>query len=236
MAMRVLLLITFLAVALALTQSISAQGADSKNQTKPATQQDPAFEPVQDQAGLPRVLLIGDSISIGYTIPVRTLLKGKANVHRIPENGGPTITGLKNIEKWIGTSKWDVIHFNWGLHDLKYMEDLKHQVRIEDYKNNLQELVKRLAATGAKLVWCSTTPVPDAKVNPRRQNEDVLAFNSVAQKVMEESRTPIDDLYSHAWSKLSRIQLPTNVHFTKEGYEFLAQEVARSIEGALRSQ
>ena len=76
---------------------------------------------IEDQPGLPRVLLIGDSISIGYTIPVRNLLKGKVNVHRIPTNGGPTIKGLNQIEAWIGKKKWDVIHFNWGLHDLKYM-------------------------------------------------------------------------------------------------------------------
>lgn len=45
--------------------------------------------PITDTPGLPRVLLIGDSISMGYTLPVRDLLKGRANVHRIPENGTP---------------------------------------------------------------------------------------------------------------------------------------------------
>jgi hypothetical protein len=78
---------------------------------------------IEDVAGLPRVLLIGDSISIGYTLDVREMLKGKANVHRIPTNGGPTTNGLKSIKAWLGDSKWDVIHFNWGLHDLKYIQD-----------------------------------------------------------------------------------------------------------------
>ena len=77
--------------------------------------------PVTDDPKLPRVLLIGDSISIGYTLPTREFLKGKANLHRIPTNGGPTTRGLASIDAWIGESKWDVIHFNWGLHDLKYM-------------------------------------------------------------------------------------------------------------------
>src|SRR5581483_1704324 len=80
---------------------------------------DPSLSPVTDDPMKPRVLLIGDSISMGYTLPVRKLLADRANVHRIPENGGPTTTGLKNIEKWLGDDKWDVIHFNWGLHDLK---------------------------------------------------------------------------------------------------------------------
>src|SRR5262249_10720902 len=79
----------------------------------------PAMQEVDDVAGLPRVLLIGDSISVGYTVPVRELLKSKANVHRILTNGGPTVNGVQHISEWLGSGKWDVIHFNWGLHDLK---------------------------------------------------------------------------------------------------------------------
>ena len=125
---------------------------------------------VEDQSGLPRVLLIGDSISIGYTLTVRELLKGKVNLHRIPTNGGPTIKGLEQIDSWIGKKKWDVIHFNWGLHDLKYMgpngENLfpkekggKVQVTLFKYKKNLERLVTRLKKTGAKLIWRNTTPI-----------------------------------------------------------------------------
>src|SRR5690349_10564102 len=74
----------------------------------------PTPTPIPDKPGLPRVFIIGDSISMGYTAPVRELLMDKANVHRIPANGGPTIRTLENIEKWLGDGKWDVIHFNWG--------------------------------------------------------------------------------------------------------------------------
>ena len=68
-----------------------------------------ALVPVTDDPKLPRVLLIGDSISIGYTLPTREFLKGKANLHRIPANGGPTTRGLASIDAWIGESKWDNI-------------------------------------------------------------------------------------------------------------------------------
>src|SRR5205823_12346537 len=90
-------------------------------------QPNPAFREVQDVAGLPCVLLIGDSISIGYTEPVRVELTKKANLHRIPENGAATTVGVKNLDNWLGSSKWDVIHFNFGLHDLR-LDDGKHQV------------------------------------------------------------------------------------------------------------
>ena len=81
---------------------------------KPKRKPNPIFATVKDDPKLPRVLLIGDSISIGYTLATREFLKGKANLHRIPTNGGPTTKGLASIEAWLGKGKWDVIHFNWG--------------------------------------------------------------------------------------------------------------------------
>jgi hypothetical protein len=196
---------------------------------------DPAFAPVTDDPKLPRVLLIGDSISIGYTVPVRKLLQGKANVHRIWENGGPTSNGVEKIDAWIGKGKWDVIHFNWGLHDLKYVKD-KQQVPLEDYEKNLRELVKKLKATGAALVWCSTTPVPEGDQRPVRKSEDGPKYNAVAKKVMEENGVPINDLYAFALPKLKEIQLPSNVHYTPKGYQALGEEVARHLEAALQKK
>ncbi len=194
---------------------------------------DPAFEAVKDDPKLPRVLIIGDSISIGYTPATRKLLAGKANVHRISENGGPTDNGTKKIAKWLGNSKWDVIHFNWGLHDLK-LGTGKHQVPIDEYEKNLQQLVKAMKATGAKLIWCTTTPVPEGKLNPPRKNADVIAYNAVAKKVMDEHGVATNDLYTFALPQLDKIQLPVNVHFSAKGSEVLAGRVASAIEAALK--
>ena len=203
--------------------------ASRAKQRKP----DPAFAPITDDPKLPRVLLIGDSISIGYTLAVRELLKNKANVHRIPTNGGPTINGLKSLSAWLGKGKWDVIHFNWGLHDLKIMSETnKQQVPLEDYEKNLRELVKQLKATGAKLIWCATTPVPETST-PVRKNADVLAYNAVARKIMDENGVVINNLYEYALPKIKEIQRPDNVHFHTEGSKVLAKQVAQSIEAAL---
>lgn len=211
--------------------TVVAQTATPKP-AKPA-KKDPSLEPITDQLGLPRVLLIGDSISMGYTVPVRDLLKGKANVHRIPENGGPTPTGTAKLSKWLGTNQWNVIHFNWGLHDLKSMETGKAQVSLAEYEANLRELVKQLQQTKAKLIWCATTPVPDAKLTPPRRDSDVQAYNAIAKKVMDENKIPTNDLYAHTLPKLADVQRPANVHFTPAGSEFLAKKVAKSIETEL---
>ncbi len=227
----VLLLALLLA---ALCPSAEAQ----KKKRKP----NPALQPIEDVAGLPRVLLIGDSISIGYTLPVRALMKGKANVHRPRTNCGPTTRGLSGIDDWLGDKKWDVIHFNWGLHDLKYMArdgklaDPKapgshQQVPPAEYEKNLRTLVDRLKKTGAKLIWCSTTPVPEGSNG--RLPGDAAKYNAIAAKVMADHQIPTDDLYTFAKARLKEIQRPANVHFSSAGSKALAQQVADSISKAL---
>jgi hypothetical protein len=197
-----------------------------KAKAKPA---DPAMAPIKDVAGLPRVLLIGDSISIGYTLTVRKLLDGKANVHRIPTNGGPTSNGTANLAKWLGDGKWDVIHFNFGLHDLKLMDGGKRQVEVEDYEKNLRTLVAAMKKTGAKLIFATTTPVPEGKLNPPRSFGDVATYNQIALKVMKDEGVAIDDLNAAVTPDLAKLQRAHDVHYNAEGYETLAQTVAKAI-------
>jgi len=193
----------------------------------------PAYEPVVDLPGLPRVLLIGDSISVGYTVGVRERLAGKANVHRIPENGGPTSRGVANIDVWLGDVDWDVIHFNWGLHDIKYMDDGKRQVSKVDYAANLRLLVARMKETGATLIWATTTPVPTGDEITSRKTEDVPPYNAIAREIILEEEIMIDDLYAFVLPQLGKLQRDQNVHFTEAGSAALAEQVAESIEEAL---
>lgn len=193
----------------------------------------PAYAPVQDDPALPRVLLIGDSISIGYTVPVRKMLSGKANVHRPATNSAHTRKGLEELDQWLGMGRWDVIHFNWGLHDLKRMEKGEHQVPLEEYSKNMAALVARLKETKARLIWASTTPVPEGKLNPPRVPADVEAYNAAALVIMKKNKVAVDDLYAFARPRLGEIQRPVNVHFTNEGSEALAREVAASIAAEL---
>ncbi len=190
-----------------------------------------ALAPVDDAPGLPRVLIIGDSISIDYTLPTRRRLAGVANVHRIPTNGGPTTNGLANLDAWLGDLKWDVIHFNWGLHDLRRKDELP-QVSLEQYERNLETLVSRLQRTGAKLIWATTTPVPEGAAN--RAAGDEVKYNAAAQRVFRRHGVQVDDLHKFALPRLEQIQRPSNVHFTHEGSELLAGQVAEAIRGSLR--
>ena len=214
---------------------VHSQGAETtaaKAKVKARTPH-PSVVPIEDVAGLPRVLLIGDSISMGYTLPVRKLLEGKANVHRVPQNGGPTSNGLSNIDRWLGGGKWDVIHFNWGIHDLKFMPDGKRQVEPEAYEKNLRELVGRMKATGAKLIWATTTPIPDGDLTPPRRFGQVAAYNEIAARVMKENGVTINDLNAWITPKLAEMQKPRDVHYHEAGSDYLARKVAEEIEKAL---
>jgi acyl-CoA thioesterase-1 len=203
----------------------------------------PALVQVADVDGLPRVLLLGDSIAMGYTLPVRARLHGRANVHHPAENCGDTGRGLRRLDDWLGTGRWDVIYFNFGLHDMKYLDAAGKYVPADqgtqliplaNYEANLRELVARLRSTGATLVFATTSPVPDGTLG--RVPHDELAYNAVARRVMRELNVRVDDLHALAVARQKEIQLPHNVHFTEAGYAALAEKVAATLGELLPTQ
>ncbi len=201
----------------------------------------PEFQPVEDTPGLPRVLIIGDSISIGYTLPLREALRGVANVHRPPENCQSTREGLKNLDDWLGDKRWDLIHFNFGLHDLKYVDAAgqrvspdkgEQNVPLEQYERNLEQLVGRLQRTGAKLFWRPTTPVPPGAAG--RVPGDEARYNEAALRVMRRHHVRVDDLKAFiARESIPHVE-PNDVHFSRESSARLAAHIAGTIKSALR--
>lgn len=235
--------IFFLSVLAAFANPSSSGGLEREFFT-PEVDKTALVNSTSSEEGLPKVLIIGDSISIGYFPAVKAVLQGQASVSRPNTNCGDTPRGLREINKWLGDTKWDVIHFNWGLWDLCYRNpESKNQgnrdkvngklsVTPEDYEKNLNALVDRLQKTGAALIWASTTLVPDGEAG--RFVGDDVKYNAIAAKVMAERGIPINDL--HATSAAfdpSLFTKPGDVHFKKAGSEKLAVEVVRSIQAKL---
>lgn len=180
---------------------------------------------VPDDPALPRVLLIGDSISHMYTESVRRLMKGKTNVHRAPANCGPTDTGLKAMDDWLAETSgkhWDVIHFNFGIHD--------RRKTAEAYAANLEKLIARLNKTGAVLVWARTTPF----ANDPMAKEQYTMLNETADAVMSRHGIKIDDVYSTVAGDLAKYISGDKVHFNQYGVKVQAEQVAKSITEALQ--
>lgn len=200
-----------------------------------------------------RVLILGDSISIGYTPYVQKMLADEMTVLRPTRNGKPencsgTTSGVANIDRWlqIDGGKWDVIHFNWGLHDLKHVKpgDAKGatsdlatdppQATVEMYEKHMREIVAKLKATGAKLVFATTTPVPEEPMKVYRNNADVIRYNEAALRVMKDNNITVNDLYTLVKPRMKEMQIqPANVHFVPAGSEALAAEVVKAVKAAL---
>jgi acyl-CoA thioesterase-1 len=200
---------------------------------------------------LPKVLILGDSISIGYFPFVKELLEGKAFVTRpfkedgSPENCQGTTNGVQHIERWIGDIGWDLIHFNFGLHDIKHVDpasgnnsnDPAHPLQADpkQYKKNLEVVVEALKVTGAKLVFATTTPYPDDVSGPLRDPGMPEKYNKIALKVMKKNGIVVNDLYAFVLPRIEELQRPRNVHFTEAGSRALAEQVAKVIHEQLPS-
>jgi len=211
-----------------------------------------SFANSSETSSLPRVLIIGDSISIGYTDPVRNNLKGVADVLRPSGNCQDTGTGLAQIKNWLGTNKWDVIHFNFGIWDTHLLDasgnllsgsmagdtrPLSDGVRIrhtpDQYKANLAKLVEILKGSGAKLIWASSTPI---MFRTGKRFEDIPTLNRVAADLMKSEGVAIDDLYEFVLPHVRVWQSPDQCHFNARGNEQLGKQVTEHIQRAINGK
>jgi len=195
----------------------------------------------------PRVLILGDSISIGYTPVVKRDLQDVADVFRPQENCQHTAYGLAHVNRWLGTEKWDAIHFNWGIWDTHLITAQNELIRDEagykgeshirhtpdQYREHLTRLVDRMEKTGATLIWASTTPCMG---RTGQRFADIKSLNKVADELMHKRGVSIDDLYEFALPNAAKWQQSDQVHFNETGNEQLGKQVSDSIRAALQQR
>ena len=200
-----------------------------------------AISAQQPKPVLPKVVLIGDSIRMGYAPRVVQKLVGWAEVVSAEANGGDSANVLKFLDEWAIKAGPTIVHFNCGLHDLKKSRAAgSYQVPIDSYEKNLREIVARLKKhTSATIVFASTTPIHDERHAQRkadfdRLEADVGRFNDVAFSVMKEVGVPVHDLHALvAYHGADKLLGPDGTHFTKTGNEILANAVADCIKRQL---
>ncbi|MCG8580957.1 MAG: SGNH/GDSL hydrolase family protein [Bacteroidales bacterium] len=214
----------------------------------------PPFRYVVNDKKLPNILLYGDSISIGYTPTVMEELQGQANVYRIHRNGASSNQFISYMEalkqsmfqpylKGGWNFKWDIIHFNVGLHDLKYVVNGstldkvngKQMSTIDIYKSNLEAICKYLQKEFPKatLVFATTTPVPEDE--PGRFVGDDVKYNEAALEVLRNyPNIKINDLYAYVLPNFKEWAIKSgNVHYNPNGKKEQGKWVAKIIRSYL---
>ncbi len=184
-----------------------------------------------NETNLPRVLLIGDSITRAYYPQVEKNLAGKAYVGRLASSAfisDPAL--LKQIEMVLSQYKFDVIHFNNGMHGWQHSEK-EYAQAFPKYLEAIQKY-----APQAKLIWADTTPL---KVSPQlppdnqtqATDERIAARNAIAEKIVQAEGIPVDNLNA---PMLGHPEYHSdNVHFNDQGIVIQAAQVAAQIEKQL---
>ena len=183
-----------------------------------------------------RVILIGDSIRMGYQDTVREELASVAEVWTPEQNGGTTQNVLEHLNEWAVATQPDVVHVNCGLHDLrKEFGAAESAVPLKDYEMNVQSIVRLVrAATDATVIWALTTPVNQERHHANkpfdRFEADVDAYNAAARRVAEELDVPVNDLFQVIMDAgRDEMLVQDGVHFKPDGSKILGQAVAAFV-------
>ncbi|MDE2705706.1 MAG: SGNH/GDSL hydrolase family protein [Gemmatimonadota bacterium] len=188
---------------------------------------------------LPLIVLIGDSIRMGYQDHVASELAGRAEVWVPEENGGDSRNVLAHLDQWVFARQPDLVHVNCGLHDLKRAFGSESAVPLAEYEGNVRQILQKLQRElNGAVVWATTTPVDE---NWHHQNKgfdrleaDVEAYNAAARAVAVDLGVPIDDLFAVVQREgKARLLTQDGVHFTEEGSQLLGRTVAECVWGHL---
>lgn len=185
-----------------------------------------------NETNLPRVLLIGDSITRDYYPGVEKQLAGKAYVGRLSSSAfisDPAL--LRQIEMVLSQYKFDVIHFNNGMHGWQHGE--------KEYERELPKILKAIqkGAPDAKLILANTTSL---KVSPnlpadnltQATDERIDARNAIVLKLAKDRGIPVDDLNTPMRGHPEYHS--DNVHFDSQGIALQAAQVAAHVEELLK--
>lgn len=187
---------------------------------------------------LPRVLLIGDSITWGYAPKTDEYLKDRYIVDRMATAAILTDPFFwKAIDLVLSENRYDIITFNYGLHGGSMDE--------KTYRECMEKFADRLSQTGAKLIYCTTTPCwdgeniskifePDetglyAENTPlAEKNNKVILRNKAAKDIMKKRNIAVIDLYSLV-NGVAEYRSNDGVHYNQKGYEAMGKLVADSL-------
>jgi lysophospholipase L1-like esterase len=176
-----------------------------------------------------RVLLLGDSIRMGYEPLVREALAGIAEVVAPAENGRFAKYTLWGVNLWIKElGRPDVVHWNNGLWDIHRESPMTEPLTpVDEYLNTLGRIVTEIRRTGAAVIFATTTPVAEGSVG--RSNEEIDAYNRAAVSMMTKNQVAVNDLYSLVKADLAGNICADKAHLSEKGYRRCTAAVVEKI-------
>tara|TARA_R110002049_G_scaffold285698_4_gene466942 strand:+ start:55531 stop:59199 length:3669 start_codon:yes stop_codon:yes gene_type:complete len=204
-----------------------------------ATSQESATEP------LPTVVLLGDSIRMGYQEKVATDLQGQASVWTPQENGRDTVHTLSRLEEWLGERDASIVHINVGLHDMLIgTKTGKPKHDIDQYAANLRKIFAKMRSlTDAPIIFALTTPVDEQRQASSetyhrivRRNPDVVRYNAKAAEIAAEFGITVNDLHAVALSiGVDEAIRDDGVHLSPAGVDVIGQHIAELVSSAINA-
>lgn len=180
-----------------------------------------------ERTDLPRVLLVGDSITGGYQQMVRDALRGVCLVdYFCTSYAVDSAIYHTALRMFVTDSRYAAVHFNHGLHG-------KHMTG-EVYKENVERLLEQISGCGAKVIAALTTQVLDGEGKPDASWEEKIAERNAA---IEDNATrcgyAVNDLYAPSVSMPAEKRLGDGVHYQEAGYRVFADKVIAAVRQAL---
>ncbi|MBR3415733.1 MAG: SGNH/GDSL hydrolase family protein [Clostridia bacterium] len=200
------------------------------------------------------VILIGDSIRLGYQARVAELLGDGVKVYAPEENCRYTKFALWGMFSWMegwGSPVPDVIHWNTGIWDLhRCTADGEVFTPLSEYLETNRRLAIQMESYCDRLIWATTIPGGRGLDEKKRTNylvgesgrpavclcdyadawnADVERYNAANSKMLRGRGIVINDLYSVIAGRTDEYISDDGIHPTEAGYEALARQVAAKI-------
>jgi len=187
-----------------------------------------------------KVILIGDSIRMGYCNYTKQYLADTAEVMFPAENCCSTQFMIWKSKTWsqmCPSEEVAAVQFNAGQWDTAcWLYDSEPITSLNEYIKNLGILIRtyRKLYPNAKLIFATTTPMNP--VNPETENprttETIAEYNAAAVKLMNENGIPVNDLFAIA-NEWDGSKFVDYCHLTAEGYDILGKATADFIRNVI---
>lgn len=184
-----------------------------------------------------KILLLGDSIRMGYDKYVKAALEGVAEVYYPPVNCKFTQNVLRMAKSWKVDGGWpedmDLVHWNVGLWDLLHLDEAALSTP-EYYGYMIGRIDRKLRELfpNAKFVFALNTSVDESgnTNNHGRYNAEIEQYNQIAIEALKQNDTLINDLNTISKLAAERGAHSDRTHYaTDEGRRLLGGQVIRMI-------